>query len=137
MFKAAITFLDKYRKRREQALTNNERQSWFTSELPDLGVLFTDTFSSDKENEDWQVLVSDPDKPADKAKLQSVRTKIALLTSYRHDLRAQFAVGPDHHVKTEADFDRHNVNENRMAALRLAILDVDLSVRDKGMEIAQ
>jgi hypothetical protein len=135
MFGTAIKFLDNYRKRREQALTNNERQRWFTTELSDVSTLFSDTFNSDKENDDWQQLVSNPEKPADKSKLQAIRTKIALLTSYRHDLRVQFAVGADHHIKTEADFDRHAVNENRMAAFRLAVLDGDLTVREKGVEV--
>jgi hypothetical protein len=133
MFKTAIDYLRTYREKRDKALNNLERQSWFTADSASLASLFTDVFSSDDENSEWQALVSDKAKPADKSKVQAIRTKIALLTSYRHDLRVQFAVGRDHHVKTESDFDRHALNENNMAKFRMDILSSDLDVRSKGV----
>ena len=82
--------------------------------------LMNDVFSAADENSEWERQTKDA---IDNIATQGVRVKIAVLSGLRHDLRAQFAVGPAHDVKGPADFDRHAISELRFANFRDEVLD--------------
>jgi len=120
MFKEAIDYLKAYRERRIKALNNEEPQRWFTADTTNMADLINDVFSATDENSEWERQTKDA---IDNIATQGVRVKIAVLSGLRHDLRAQFAVGPAHDVKGPADFDRHAISELRFANFRDEVLD--------------
>lgn len=130
MFTKALEFMKTYRTKREEALDNKSKQRWFTSDLGKLSELFTDTFDSKEENAAWSKAYEDG---SDVMKTMAVRLKVHMLAGFRHDLRAQFAVGDAHNVKTAIDFDRHAVGELRAAAYRLELLKMGVEVKEGGV----
>lgn len=130
MFTKALEFLKTYRTKREEALDNKSKQRWFTSDLGTLSELFTDTFDSKEENAAWTEAYEDG---GDVMKTVAARLKVDMLAGFRHDLRAQFAVGDAHTVKTPIDFDRHAVGELRAATFRLELLKMGVEAREGGV----
>ena len=89
-FEAAQQYVDKYRDKRIEALDNKRRIKWFTTEAGELGALVA-KFNSDAENQEWSTEFHNQDG-GDSFKMIAARLKVNYLTSWRQDIRDQYAI---------------------------------------------
>ena len=103
MFEDARKFIADYRTARRRQLANETVARWFCSDKS-VKDLTTDTFGSNKENDEWDKARQQPGTT--QGKLRALRSKINYLVGCRHDIREQFAVGAAVEPRTIVDFDR-------------------------------
>jgi len=137
MFSDAIKYLDTYRKDRGDALNNQKRMRWSTSDVDDLKALQA-KFSSTQENTDWQTSY-DKMKEAMRAKRaeprenvskrQAQQQKIAFLAGCRRDLRMLFISGADT-MRTAVDWDRYEFMKLEFHRQKLALLEQAIQARE-------
>jgi hypothetical protein len=131
MFEGVVEYLKLYRQRRANALENNEQQQWFTSESDTMRQLVDETFGSEDENAKLEQLMRSK-TPVAFERLESARIKIAFIAGFRHDIRAQFAVGDMNEEKTQIDFMRHNAGHLTYERLRTDAVARHLSRKDNA-----
>ena len=137
MFSDAIKYLDKYRADRVDALNNQKRMRWSTSDVDDLKAL-QEKFSSKQENTDWQTSY-DKMKEAMRAKRaepkenvskrQAQQQKIAFLAGCRRDLRILFIASTDT-MRTPVDWDRYEFMKLEFHRQKLALLEQAIQARE-------
>jgi len=137
MFSDAIKYFDKYRQDRGEALNNQKRMRWSTSDVKDLKSL-QETFSSTKENADWQSSY-DKLKTAQKtkkavpqetiSKRQAQQMKISFLAGCRRDLRILFISGTNA-MRTPLDWDRYEFMKVEFHRQKLALLEQAIHERE-------
>lgn len=118
MFDTVVKYLDGYWRSHVKSWTNEERRKWFAYGAKDMNELIEDKFSSDTESSELEG-ISKSDAKTAYEKLQAIRIKIAIIAGFRHDIRAQFAVGETNDDRNEIDFMRHAASRCNFLADRL------------------
>jgi hypothetical protein len=131
MFDAAFQYIKDYRKDQELVMTNMKRSSWFAYDVDKLPELVDKVFESSVENDKWEAEYQSG-KP-DRMKLQVWRWMVHFQTTFRQDVREQFAVEDESSPKTPADLTRHNYAFIKGASMVYELFKQKLDAMKKGM----
>ena len=102
-FVPAKEYVTSWQNSRQEALKNQKKMRWFTSDVESVAKLIDEVYDRSPENIAW---ISEYNGERDMRRLESFGLKLAFLCSFVRDIRTQFACWAGHRIRVPLDGDR-------------------------------